>query len=384
MPLPVRPPEEPDARSHRGEEPLPRVPEPSHESKQESALPPLPSLEDERESTQQELALPALFFDPPDSEPALPVVAQSNSADTVQSPASNPSETMENFDELFEAEEEFSNEPVDHEPLEDDDWDSLLIEEPMPSEPPPVVNDSFFDELFDEELEFEQTSPAREESEPALESDVELSWDEKFLEELERDSEQEQQSTETHHEESLTALKKKPSEKAGKKSKTKPGAHRKEKTPNAFVRNLTALPLVGGAFKALFKLGALGVILLSLIPVVALLAGLYFYLLSTVPSGNSITGPDGAQASLSSLQYSDGTASGLITNSGDVVATVTTTFSLWVYNPFGGGSLFAFDEVGSCEAQEIAVDIDSESTVSTPCELSAPGLLSRVSGEINF
>lgn len=314
------------------------------------------------------------------------------------------------IDDLFG--DDFDSEPPAALPAPEQDWEAL----PAPEAPAPLplpepeeswddfeideapsaqkIDDDMLNELFaDEESEFDDSPPRREEAAPAPKEE---SWDEDFdafMEDLDKEpapdeepqGEEEYVSTfdqpeeeEIEPEEALKPLKK------SDKGKKKPKKGKGKKGPSKLLQRLASIPLLGLLFKPLLLLGSLGSLILALVPVVGLLVILLFVVNGSVPGGNSVTGPDGAAASISDFSYSEGNVTAVVTNSGEVVANVVPELTVWSYNPFAGGSLLAFDKVATCTGEEISVDIDAEATASVACEAPAGGLMTRYSGTISF
>ena len=432
MPLPIRPLSEPSS-GEPAESKLPSPPAPVDES---SALPSLDFGDPVEEEAEEGLpGLPALEDDlysgglPPMEETSNPP-RDFSLEDLPPLPEEELSD--DEFDDLFndfEDTEATPNPPpaappappalpeptsVDDDEFEDMDFDSLFDEEeedtqaPLPpasiEEPPGAENDEDdwgFDDLedsserpkdekFDDSLfEEEDTSalPAVENAEDEIESnDSEDSWDNEFDKFMEEDDESEPEASENEDEEipedALAPLKKegKGKKKPKGRGKSKGGA----KAQNPILRSLAAIPILGLLFKPLLKLGSIGVAILGLIPLLIIPLVIFLIASNSVPGGNSIVGPDNAAASVADFSISGDKATATVTNSGEVVADVTTTFTVWSYNPFGGGSIFAFDEVGSCTADEVSVDIDASVTVTATCEPPAGGLMTKLSGSISY
>lgn len=433
MPLPIRPLSEPSS-GEPAESKLPSSPAPVDESsalpsldfgdpveEAEEGLPGLPALEDDfysgelppmeensnpsRDFSLEDLPpLPEeelsddefddLFNDfedteatpppPPAAPPAPPALPEPTSVDD------DEFEDMD-FDSLFNEEEENAQVPLPpasiEEPVEsgaeddEDDWGFDDLEDS--SERP---KDEEFDDILFEEEETSALPAMGNSEEEKVADDPEDSWDTEFDKFMEEDDESEPEASENEDEEipedALAPLKK---EGKGKKrpkgrGKSKGGA----KAQNPILRSLAAIPILGLLFKPLLKLGSIGVAILGLIPLLIIPLVIFLIASNSVPGGNSITGPDSAAASVADFSLSGDKATATVTNSGEVVADVTTTFTVWSYNPFGGGSIFAFDEVASCTADEVSVDIDASVTVAATCEPPAAGLMTKLSGSISY
>lgn len=271
--------------------------------------------------------------------------------------------------------------PIEENDEDEDDWDNLF-EEGKGNSPATVNEDSLLlDEPFEEEED--QILPEEAPEEAAAES-WEAEFDKFMEEEGEGSSESEAEESSEEEadipEDALAPLKKGGKKKPKAKGKGKRGG----KAPNPILRNLAAIPILGILFKPLLMLGSFGVFILGLIPLLAIPVVIFLIASNSVPGGNTVTGPDNSEASISNFSFSDGKANGTVTNSGEVIADVTANFTIWSYNPFGGGSFFAFDKVGSCGPTEASVDIDASAPVSATCDSSPAGLFTKASGSLSY
>lgn len=324
--------------------------------------------------------------------PALPVPAPTPPPLPPQSSEDDEFDDMD-FDELFNEEDSAedeaplpaqSAEPALEADAEDDedDWGFDDLEENSQK----AQIDDFDDALFEEDAD---ALPTMESSvkEQATEEDASPdSWEAEFEKFMDEDDEEDLEPKPSEDEEEeipddvLAPLKKEGKGKKKPKRKAKGGA----KSQNPILRGLAAIPILGLIFRPLLKLGSIGVAILGLLPLLIIPLIIFLIAFNSVPGGNSITGADSAAASVSDFTLSDGQATATVTNSGEVVADVTTTFTVWSYNPLGGGSIFAFDEVGSCTADEVSVDIDASVPVTATCDTPAGGLMTKLSGSISY
>jgi len=299
-----------------------------------------------------------------------------------------PTNEWDNFDETPD-EPATVIEPVEEPSLPEEDWDNFdaLFDEPEEelapleeSEPEPQLPEPAFDDLFEEKTE--------EKAEPKGEP----SWDEDFDKFMEDDSDEKEDelpselddadeyvSTFDDEEEQQKPLKKN----GGKKGKNN-GRGIFGKFSRSLVNGLGSIPFIGKLFRPLAAIAGIFTFILFLIPLIAIPFIIYSIASAAVPSESTASGPDGAAITFSSFSYANGEVTGKLTNTGEVIANVIPTFTVWDYNPFGGGSLFAFDKITTCEGEEITADIDETVTVNFACESSPKGVATKTSAEAAF
>ncbi len=326
------------------------------------AVEPAPAIEDEL----PDMDFDALFDEPIEPAPALPEDDWDNFDEPTPPPA--PPELPEvaaapeeedwgDFDSLFD-------EPAEPEPPvaeialeEPEDFDGMFDEEPAPVEQAGTEELTDWSEDFDKFIE--------DDEEPATD---ELEEDPEYV------------STFDQEEEQQKPLKKNPK---GKKSAPK-GKGGFGKFSNGLVNKLGSIPVIGKLFRPLAAFAGLFTVVLMLLPLAAIPFIIYNIASSSVPGASGADGPDGAAATFSNFSYSNGEVTAELTNTGEVVANVIPTVSIWNYNPFGGGSLFGFDKVNTCEGEEAVADIDETVTVTLTCENTGSGISTKASGEVSF
>lgn len=144
---------------------------------------------------------------------------------------------------------------------------------------------------------------------------------------------------------------------------------------------LSKLPLIGKFFKPILAATKILKAIASIMPIVfiVLIMGLSYYF--SVPSSFSAEFPDEGSATFSSFEFKDNKASGVITNTGEVILDeISPTFKIYSIKPsLNPLSWFTAKEVGSCKAKPATVDIDNSEKVSATCK-NIDGLLPRASG----
>ncbi len=401
----------------------------------------LPDLDDSRnDSSAEEFEFPALDFEPQEfnaSDNPNQVEIDDQLALPDFEPSSNtpiaPEEIVEDddFDSLFEdsaaiapvaKEPEWDDElpdapeeswdqllAVDDEPLADlppipsppapkivddelsdlfeDDWDKEFTEAPVISEQQPSsaeMDDDDFDSFFNEPIEKNPTEELVEEKQ---------NWGDEFEDYLKEIDADEDAPTEEYvstfdAEEEGPASEEEGFKPLKKDSKKKP-AKRKKKSgfsnlADGIFRSLGSIPIIGFIFRPLAKIASFALALLALLPLLAIPVIVYFIAAAQVPGATIATGPDGGAVSFDNFSFSNGEARGVALNEGDVIANVTPELTVWTYNPFGGGSLFAFDKGETCTGDEISLDMDAEETISLACESGSSDLFTKVSGKLSF
>ncbi len=325
--------------------------------------------------------------------------------------------------DLFSANSKPTEEPPEDEGLPDLDFSFFEKEENTSPEVLPEIEDSVpeptsnFDALFEDLDEDPTQGPGEKEAtdydalfeedskEPAErqnpESQTPEGWDgdfDKFLEGLDdgpntSPDEKDSQSEDFHgdpdyvstfddeEEPPLKPLKKssgrKPKKSGGKKKG--PLARGSEATLNGISR----IPIVGRLFRPLVRFPRIFMSVLIVLVLLAIPFAIFKIAESQVPAQTSASGPDEESVSFSNFTFSDGKISGTLKNTGDVIANVVPTFTVWVFGP-PDGSLFSFEKKKSCVGDLVSVDIDGSATVSLDCPVDEKGLAVRVSGSAQF
>lgn len=178
------------------------------------------------------------------------------------------------------------------------------------------------------------------------------------------------------------------SKRGGKRSSGKRNKSPITKLSEGLFRILTLIPFIGRIFKPLQRFARFLVPVLILILVLAIPFGLYSFAGNSIENPPILTFPDGGSAVISDFKFDQATmtASGTITNTGDVIADVKPVFSVWAYelglNP---SKWLAFQELGTCEGEEVSVDIDGTAEVSAKCDFETiDGITPKASGSLVY
>lgn len=175
-----------------------------------------------------------------------------------------------------------------------------------------------------------------------------------------------------------------PEEEGKERKKPKKRPSRFGDFSRSLLRTLGSIPFLGAIFRPLQGVASLVIFLFGLIPLVLIVILFLWIIGLQVPGSTETTGPDSSSAVFTNFSYDNGVVSGTIKNQGDVIAYVTPTVSIWVYNPFGGGSPFAYEAAGSCTGDELAVDIDSTMDFTLKCAPTSNGLFTKATGTLEF
>ena len=352
-----------------------------------SDSPALPEAPEEDE----ELGLPDFSYDD-EEEPAPAVTPVFEAPAEVRPPSPDDhvievdDDDFESFiDKAFDEPEAFSDDdgefdaplelPDDELDDEDEEDDFVIIDEADDKE---ATDDWAAD--FDKILE-EDTKPAAED---------EIPEDDEEQEELEDDEEYlGLEEEEVPEEEALKPLSKKGASKPADKKKSKG----KNKAPltklsEGMFRALTLIPFVGRLFKPFERFGKFFLPLIAVILLLAIPFGVYSFAGNAIANPPILTFPDGGSATIGNFKFDEATktASGTITNTGDVVADVTPVFSVWTYE-FGldPRKWLAFQELGKCEGAPVSVDIDATADVSAQCSFeTVEGITPKASGSLVY
>lgn len=144
---------------------------------------------------------------------------------------------------------------------------------------------------------------------------------------------------------------------------------------------LSKLPFIGKFFKPILAATKVLKAIASSLPIVFIVVGMALAYHFSVPSSFTAEFPDEGSATFSSFELKDNKASGVITNTGEVILDeISPTFKIYSIKPnLNPLSWFIAKEVGSCQAKLTTVDIDTSEKVSATCK-NIDGLLQRASG----
>lgn len=159
---------------------------------------------------------------------------------------------------------------------------------------------------------------------------------------------------------------------SGRKAGSKRGGGRVAKASTGLVRALTLIPFIGRFFRPLEKIARFFLPLLVVLLLVGIPMGLYTVALNSIANPTSITFPDEGSAKIGQFTFDKDTmtASGTITNTGDVIADVKPVFTIWTYHISANPRNWAaFKKVGTCEGAQVAVPIDGTKQVSVKCDV---------------
>jgi len=155
-------------------------------------------------------------------------------------------------------------------------------------------------------------------------------------------------------------------------SSKKRGGGRVAKASAGLVRALTLIPFVGRFFKPLEKISQFFLPLLVLLLIIGIPMGLYTVALNSIANPTTITFPDEGSAKIGQFKFDKDTmtASGTVTNTGDVIADVKPVFTVWSYHISADPRNWAaFKKVGTCEGAQVSVPIDGTKQVSVKCDV---------------
>jgi hypothetical protein len=146
---------------------------------------------------------------------------------------------------------------------------------------------------------------------------------------------------------------------------------------------LSKLPLIGRLFKPLLAFTRGLEMLARFLPLVLLIGvgAAIFYL--SVPGDSSITLPDEGSATFSSFAFDAATltASGVVTNTGAVIAEVQPIFTIHTLSPTWNPTTWVLPQaVLECRGEMTYIDIGAEQTLTATCGAEPTGLLPRATG----
>lgn len=148
---------------------------------------------------------------------------------------------------------------------------------------------------------------------------------------------------------------------------------------------LAKLPLIGFIFSA--ALGATHVLkaIATYLPIVFIIGVMAAVSYFSIPREATIALPDSGGASLSKMTFDSesNTATGVITNTGEIIAPVEPEFTVYTIQPgINPLTWFMPEPTATCFSGEVSVDIDAMETVAIECSGEITGFIPRVGGEL--
>lgn len=151
---------------------------------------------------------------------------------------------------------------------------------------------------------------------------------------------------------------------------------------------LSELPLVGKIFKLLLPILKLIEKIAKFLPLILIILILFLVNFFAVPMKTSTSLPDMGEVTFSSFTYDKNSneATGIIQNTGEVIAEITPEFYIYSYNPNTKTivSFFKFTEQQKCVGEPVTVDIDDMKKVEVKCSTETKGFLPRSSGKLIY
>lgn len=148
---------------------------------------------------------------------------------------------------------------------------------------------------------------------------------------------------------------------------------------------LAKLPLIGFIFSA--ALGATQILrgIATYLPLVFVIGGLATISYFSVPRDSQILMPDNGGATFTEFAYDSNThtVSGLVTNTGDIIAEVQPEFKVMTIQPeLNPLTWFMPSETAVCTSDTVWVDIDGAMPITVECSGDITGFIPRVTGEL--
>lgn len=155
---------------------------------------------------------------------------------------------------------------------------------------------------------------------------------------------------------------------------------------SAILGILAKLPLIGFIFSA--ALGATQILrgIATYLPLVFVIGGLAIVSYFSVARDAQVVMPDNGGSTFTEFVYDSEahTASGLITNTGDIIAEVQPNLTVVTIQPeLNPLTWFMPSETAKCISEPVLVDIDATMTITVECSGDITGFLPRVTGELN-
>lgn len=148
---------------------------------------------------------------------------------------------------------------------------------------------------------------------------------------------------------------------------------------------LSKLPLVGFIFKIALEATKILRAIAQYIPLAFFIAALVAVSYFSVPRDSLIILPDSGGATFTNFTYdsASNSASGIITNTGDIIADVQPEFTVKTIQPgLNPISWVIPEDVSKCATESVRVDIDSTTKVTAKCSDAITGFIPRVTGEL--
>jgi hypothetical protein len=148
---------------------------------------------------------------------------------------------------------------------------------------------------------------------------------------------------------------------------------------------LSKLPLIGFVFKIALEATKVLRAIAQYIPLVFFIGALVAVSYFSVPRDSLIGLPDSGGATFTDFKYepSSNSVSGVITNTGDVIADVQPEFTVKTIQPGLNPVSWVIPEATSkCVTTSVRVDIDSTTKVTAKCSEVITGFIPRVTGEL--
>lgn len=149
---------------------------------------------------------------------------------------------------------------------------------------------------------------------------------------------------------------------------------------------LSKIPIIGRIFKPLLQMTRFLKKLAGMTPIILLLVIVILANFFMVPRSVSMTMPDNGSATFDSFSYDKktSTASGVVSNTGEIIVDAYPEFEVWAWNPQlkNPKSWVLQQPVKTCKVDPISVDITNKSKVSSKCG-EIKGFFPRVAGSIH-
>lgn len=255
----------------------------------------------------------------------------------------------------------------------------------------------FFDDDDSEDKEFQnEEPPIFKDSEPSVFDNDDDPWEEDY-EHIQKEQENAQEPGEEDLDSifsPLTKSKQKGKEKPSKLKGNKGGKKKLNLKNNPIVKIymklaeflyvvisklltvLIKIPVIGKIFKPLKKILTIGG--KKYFPLIFLVFLVFVPFFLSVPKGVTMILPDGGGLKTSDFSYSKEEASGVITNTGDIIITGEPVYNIYGFSPsLNPKTWFTYSYLGSCKGEEIDVDISDSKEVKMQCVPEKNGLFKK-------
>lgn len=148
---------------------------------------------------------------------------------------------------------------------------------------------------------------------------------------------------------------------------------------------LSKLPLIGFVFKIALEATKVLRAIAQYIPLAFFIGGLVLTSYLSVARESIIALPDSGGATFNNFQYdsASNSASGVILNTGNIIADVQPTFEIKSIKPGANPVSWVIPEtVSTCEIESVQVDIDATMNVTAKCSEPITGFFPRATGEL--